>query len=283
MAAIFSIASGKGGVGKTLITTSIGILLSRRGKKVIMIDGDMGLRNMDLVLGVEDECLYNIYDVAQGKCFLEEAAISVSENLDFLPASQNDSWDTVFPSAFDTVLEDIQNSYDFILIDCPAGLGKGIETAFSLSDHVVLVVAPSWASRRGADRLCAMVKPEIPARFILNQFSYVNDRQIGFEDMLETIDPDLFGGVLPYSELTDRLSHFGHLTDLDNDCAFSKALSYVLRSLLENKEFPLTRWQSLIRQGDMENEKILNGTVSGKPHHGLTWNSGSKAYRRRGR
>lgn len=130
MAAIFSIASGKGGVGKTLITTSFGILLSRQGKKVIMIDGDMGLRNMDLGLGVENECLYNIYDAAQGKCFLEEAIIPVSKNLDFLPASQNDSWDTVFPSAFDTVLEDIQNSYDFILIDCPAGLGKGIELRF---------------------------------------------------------------------------------------------------------------------------------------------------------
>lgn len=283
MAAIFSIASGKGGVGKTLITTSFGILLSRQGKKVIMIDGDMGLRNMDLGLGVENECLYNIYDAAQGKCFLEEAIIPVSKNLDFLPASQNDSWDTVFPSAFDTVLEDIQNSYDFILIDCPAGLGKGIETAFSLSDHVVLVIAPSWASRRSADRLRTMVKPQISAHFVLNQFSYVNDRQIGFDDMLETVDPDLFGGVLPYSEAVNQLSHFGHMTELDNDCTFSKALAYILRSILEDKEFPVTRWQSLICQGDKENEKILNGLPFRKSHYGLTWNSGSKVYRRRRR
>ena len=258
MAAIFSIASGKGGVGKTLITSSIGILLSRCGKKVIMIDGDMGLRNMDLVLGVENECLYNIYDVAKGKCFLEDAAIRVADNLDFLPASQEDSWNEVFPPAIDTVIEDIQNSYDFILIDCPAGLGKGIEMAFSLSDRIIVVVAPSWASRRSADRLSAMAKPGVPLYYILNQFSYVNDRQIDLEDMLNTVD-------------------------LDEDCAFSKALSYVIRGILENKEFPLNRWQSFIRLGDQENSNISCGLLSGKSHYGLTWNSGSKAYRHRRR
>ncbi len=283
MAAIFSIASGKGGVGKTLITSSIGILLSRCGKKVIMIDGDMGLRNMDLVLGVENECLYNIYDVAKGKCFLEDAAIRVADNLDFLPASQEDSWNEVFPPAIDTVIEDIQNSYDFILIDCPAGLGKGIEMAFSLSDRIIVVVAPSWASRRSADRLSAMAKPGVPLYYILNQFSYVNDRQIDLEDMLNTVDPDLFGGVLPYSEVVDKLSHFGNLKDLDEDCAFSKALSYVIRGILENKEFPLNRWQSFIRLGDQENSNISCGLLSGKSHYGLTWNSGSKAYRHRRR
>ena len=104
MAVIVSTASGKGGVGKTLITASLGITLSRLGKKVLLIDGDMGLRNMDLILGLENDCFYNICDLAEGKCFLEDAVLPVTDHLDFLPASQKESWETVFPAAMDLSL-----------------------------------------------------------------------------------------------------------------------------------------------------------------------------------
>ena len=138
MAVIVSTASGKGGVGKTLITASLGITLSRLGKKVLLIDGDMGLRNMDLILGLENDCFYNICDLAEGKCFLEDAVLPVTDHLDFLPASQKESWETVFPAAMDTVMDDIHRLYDFIFIDCPAGMGKVGERPFGRAPRVWL-------------------------------------------------------------------------------------------------------------------------------------------------
>ena len=91
MTQVLSVISGKGGVGKTLLTAALGIQLSRMGKKVLLIDGDMGLRNLDLILGVENECFYNIWDLAQGKCFIRDAVLSIDENLYFLSASQGET------------------------------------------------------------------------------------------------------------------------------------------------------------------------------------------------
>ena len=89
MAEIVSFASGKGGVGKTLLTAALGIFLSRKGKKVLLIDGDMGMRNMDLVLGLENECFYHVMDLAEGRCFAKDVILEVNDHLDFLPAAQN--------------------------------------------------------------------------------------------------------------------------------------------------------------------------------------------------
>lgn len=86
MAKVLSIASGKGGVGKTLLTASLGIVMAHKGYRVLLIDGDMGLRNMDLILGLENECFYNILDLAEGRCFMNDVKLSVSKNLDFIPA-----------------------------------------------------------------------------------------------------------------------------------------------------------------------------------------------------
>ena len=109
MAEIVSFASGKGGVGKTLLTAALGIFLSRKGKKVLLIDGDMGMRNMDLVLGLENECFYHVMDLAEGRCFAKDVILEVNDHLDFLPAAQNDTWESVFPAAMDTVLEDVED------------------------------------------------------------------------------------------------------------------------------------------------------------------------------
>ena len=135
MAEIVSFASGKGGVGKTLLTAALGIFLSRKGKKVLLIDGDMGMRNMDLVLGLENECFYHVMDLAEGRCFAKDVILEVNDHLDFLPAAQNDTWETVFPAAMDTVLEDVEDKYDYILLDCPAGRGHPLCGA-SLGSYV---------------------------------------------------------------------------------------------------------------------------------------------------
>lgn len=281
MASIIATASGKGGVGKTLLTASMGIALARQGKKVLLIDGDMGLRNMDLILGLENDCLYNICDLAEGRCFMEDAILPVMKGLDFLPSSQEESWETVFPAAMDMVLEDIHRRYDYIFIDCPAGMGKGVETAFRMSSRIVVVVAPSWASRRSADHLVTMIGRGKDYAFVLNQFSASHRASLSFDDVYDTLDPELFGGVIPYSIHADRLAHEGELTDFKEKSAFGKSLSYVLRALLEKKEFPLSRWESFLTLGDRENEKETAGKASAKKaaSSGLTWQSGSRSYR----
>ena len=152
MTQVLSVISGKGGVGKTLLTAALGIQLSRMGKKVLLIDGDMGLRNLDLILGVENECFYNIWDLAQGKCFIRDAILSIDENLYFLSASQGETWEEISSDAINTVLEDIDEIYDFILIDCPAGIGAGIKFAAKISDFAIIVLAPSFGHRSGMQK-----------------------------------------------------------------------------------------------------------------------------------
>lgn len=279
-ASIFSFASGKGGVGKTLVTASVGIKLARKGYRVLLIDGDMGLRNMDLVFGLENECLYNICDVADGKCFFEDAVLSVIPGLQFLPASPGESWDDIFPSSIDTVLEDLNRRYDYILIDCPAGMGKGIEAAFRISERIFCVVVPSWASKRNGDNLVSMIPGRKAYSFILNQFSASDDTKLSLEEMLETVDPEYLGGVLPYSREVDRLAHHGRLSDFNDYNAFGQSLDYLLRGILEGKEFPESKWNSLLESGDCENEKDMQGNrKNAKKSGGLSWNSTSRVYR----
>lgn len=132
--------------------------------------------------------------------------------MDFLPAAQNDTWETVFPAAMDTVLEDVEDKYDYILLDCPAGRGEGIRFAEHLSDHMFLVVAPSWASKRNAERLMTGPRKRYMT-YVLNQFSLSGDTQISLTDMLETLDEESVSAIIPYTEEADRLAHQGELSD----------------------------------------------------------------------
>lgn len=286
MAVIVSTASGKGGVGKTLITASLGITLSRLGKKVLLIDGDMGLRNMDLILGLENDCFYNICDLAEGKCFLEDAVLPVTDHLDFLPASQKESWETVFPAAMDTVMDDIHRLYDFIFIDCPAGMGKGVETAFRLSDRVILLVAPSWSSRRNADRLLPLIGKGKIWKYVLNRFTTKEGSGLSFQEVYDTLDEESFGGVIPYSIMADRLGNRGEIAEFREKSAYGRALYDVLRCLLKDKDIPAARWLSSLRFSDRENEEETeskNDRNKRTERAGLSWHSSSSAYKWRRR
>ena len=245
MTQVLSVISGKGGVGKTLLTAALGIQLSRMGKKVLLIDGDMGLRNLDLILGVENECFYNIWDLAQGKCFIRDAILSIDENLYFLSASQGETWEEISSDAINTVLEDIDEIYDFILIDCPAGIGAGIKFAAKISDFAIIVLAPSWASKRNAEKMILMMPENVHSYIVLNQFSEGNDK-ISFEEMMTCIDEDIFGGVIPFSQIATQLSHYGELQTYRNDCAFADALQCVINVVFKGREYPISRWRYIL-------------------------------------
>lgn len=254
MTRILSVVSGKGGVGKTLFTGAFGVTLARQGHKVLLIDADMGLRNLDLILGLESDCLYTICDLAEGRCFSEDAILPVMENLDFLAADQRETWEDILPAAIDTVLEDEAGRYDFVLLDCPAGIGKGIAYAMSVSERAVAIMAPSWAAVRSTGRVMQMMRRRIPVTVVLNQFVHKDPAGVPFEEAMETVDEDDFGGVIPYSEEAARLSIQGELTHFTGEGCFAQALTLIYKRIVKGNDYPLSRWQSLLRLGALENE-----------------------------
>lgn len=280
MAHILSFASGKGGVGKTLLCAAMGIMLSRQGKKVLLVDGDMGMRNMDLVLGLENECFYHILDLAEGKCFADDVILEVDDHLDFLPAAPSGTWADVIPAAVDTVLEDVNDQYDYIFLDCPAGVGAGIQYAAQVSEEILVVIAPSWASFRNASQLVNRVGRQTSCRMILNQFAWKDETKVSFDDMMEQVDPDYFGGLVPYSEEADRLAHEGELMDFSAKGAFGEALFSVMQEILHHKEYPDHRWKQLMRRARDENKK---SQPAEEKKAVLSWRSSSSAYRWRRR
>ena len=174
MSRLTAIVSGKGGVGKSTLTAAIGITLARAGKKVLLIDGDLGLCNLDIILGVSDKVKHHIYELAQGSCFLEEVIISVSDNLDFIAGTAEQTWDYIFEGAMDTVLEDLGEIYDYILLDCPAGIGRGIEYVKQHADDVILIQLPTKTSQRDALHTREFLRDHIPIWVLLNEFTYDN-------------------------------------------------------------------------------------------------------------
>lgn len=155
MGKVIVIASGKGGVGKTVAVSNIAVALAKLKKKVLIADIDIGLRNLDLYMGVEDVIVYDIMDVIDSSCDIEKAIFRFPKygNLDFLPAAQSVDKDFLEPEKFKELFDKLKNEYDYIIVDCPAGIEKGFKSAIASCDLALLVVTPDMASIRDADKV----------------------------------------------------------------------------------------------------------------------------------
>src|SRR5688572_1913241 len=153
------ITSGKGGVGKTTTTSNLGAALAQLGKSVVLIDADIGLRNLDVVMGLENRIVFHIVDVVKGKCPAAKALIKDRrlENLWLLPASQTDDKDAVTPDDMVRVVGELKGQHDFVLIDCPAGIEQGFKNAIAAADEAVVVATPEVSSIRDADRVVGLL------------------------------------------------------------------------------------------------------------------------------
>ena len=160
MGEVIVITSGKGGVGKTTTTANIGAGLSKLGKKVVIIDTDLGLRNLDVVMGMENLVVYNLVDVVEGSCRLKQALIRDSryENLYLLPSAQTKDKSAVSPGQMKKLTAELKEEFDYILLDCPAGIEQGFQNAIAGADRALVVTTPEVSSIRDADRIIGLLE-----------------------------------------------------------------------------------------------------------------------------
>lgn len=186
---VITITSGKGGVGKTTATANIGAALAAMGNKVVCIDSDIGLRNLDVVMGLENRIVYDLVDVVEGRCKLRQALIRDKrvQDLYLIPAAQTRDKTALSPSDMQRVSDELRKDYDYILIDSPAGIERGFQNAIAPADEVIVVTNPEVSAVRDADRIIGMVEAEQkgPAKLVINR---VNAEMVKRGDMLAPAD-----------------------------------------------------------------------------------------------
>lgn len=172
---VIVITSGKGGVGKTTTNANIGTALARAGKKVVMVDTDLGLRNLDLLLGLENRIVYTIVDVVEKRCKLKQALVKDKKNpnLCLLAAAQTRDKTAVTEEQLKDICDELKKQFDFVLVDCPAGIEQGFQNAVAGASEAIVVTTPEMSAVRDADRIIGLLeaKEEIKSyRLLINRY-----------------------------------------------------------------------------------------------------------------
>lgn len=201
---VIVITSGKGGVGKTTTNANIGTALARMGKKVVMIDTDLGLRNLDLLLGLENRIVYTIVDVVEERCKLKQALVKDKKNpnLCLLAAAQTRDKTAVTEEQLKEICEKLQKDFDFILVDCPAGIEQGFQNAVAGASEAIVVTTPEMSAVRDADRIIGLLeaKEEIKSyKLLLNRVrpNLIESKDMmSVDDVVEILSAELIG-IIP--------------------------------------------------------------------------------------
>jgi len=204
MGRIIVVTSGKGGVGKTTTTANIGTALANTGKEVLLIDTDIGLRNLDVILGLENRIVFDIVDVVEGRCRLRQAIIKDKKNekLSLLPASQTRDKSAVNEKQMCSLTNELRNMYDFILIDCPAGIEQGFRNAIAGADEAIIVCVPEVSSVRDADRIIGLMAISEVAKtsIVINR---IRPELVRRGDMLSISDVEEILGIRTIGAILD--------------------------------------------------------------------------------
>ena len=201
------VTSGKGGVGKSTVSTNMVVRLARSGSKVALIDADIGLRNIDLLLGMEQEIEWDLVQYVQGRCHLKDVFLSIEAipNLFFLPTSQVSNKLAMVPDDMITIVDDLffEEAFDYVVVDCPAGIERGFENAVAAAHRAIVVVTPDVASIRDADRVIDLLQKKkiSDVQLMVNRYQPELVRKghmLDTQDIWQILDTPVIG-VLPES------------------------------------------------------------------------------------
>ncbi|HEY5257757.1 MAG TPA: septum site-determining protein MinD [Candidatus Baltobacteraceae bacterium] len=242
------ITSGKGGVGKTTTTANLGAALAKRGQRVILVDADIGLRNLDLVLGLEKRIVFDLIEVSEGRCQLRQALIKDKrfESLSILPAAQTRDKDAISPEQFAALMDQAAELADFVIIDCPAGIEGGFRNAIAGAGEAIVVTTPEVSAIRDADRVIGKVSERgLPVRLIVNRIRPDMVRSgdmLSVEDVCEILSAELLGIVPDDEEIIDTTNK-GEPIVLNEQNRLSIVYDKIARRL-EGELVPFTNFDS---------------------------------------
>lgn len=238
MGEVIVITSGKGGVGKTTTTANLGSALALKGKKVVLVDTDIGLRNLDVVMGLENRIVYDIVDVVEEKCKLRQALIKDKrfEQLFLLPAAQTRDKNAVTVEQMNDLCNKLRESFDYIIIDCPAGIEQGFKNAIAGADRAIVVTNPEVSAVRDADRIIGLLEAnEInDIRLVINRIRHDMVRRgdmMNKEDIIEILAIKLLG-LVPDDESIIVSTNKGEPAILDNKSLAGQAYKNIARRIL---------------------------------------------------
>ena len=263
-AKVITVTSGKGGVGKTTTTANLAVALAKNDQKVVCIDGDIGLRNLDVILGLENRIVYDLVDVVEGRCRIRQAMIRDKRlpELFLIPAAQTRDKTAVSPSDMIRVCDELRPDFDWILIDSPAGIERGYRNAVAPADHVLVVTNPEVSAVRDADRIIGLVEAEEkgPARLIINRLNPAMVKRgdmLTADDVLELLAIELIG-IVPEDEAVVVSANRGQPVSFEGKTRAALAYQNIARRImgetvpflnLEEKETFFGRLARLIRPG----------------------------------
>jgi septum site-determining protein MinD len=245
---VITVTSGKGGVGKTTTTANLSVALAQLGKRVVAIDADIGLRNLDLVMGLENRIMFDSIDVAEGRCTLPQALVrdQRAEALYLLPASQARDKADITPAQMQMICDKLRESVDYILIDSPAGIDHGFQTAVAPADLVLIVTTSDVSALRDADTVIGRLEREIrrPPGLVINRYNgrLVNNGDMrGIDDVLDILAIDLMG-VVPEDEMLMLTTDRGTPAVFDKRMNVRRAYVNIAKRILGNN-VPLNDYQ----------------------------------------
>ncbi|MBP5306139.1 MAG: septum site-determining protein MinD [Lachnospiraceae bacterium] len=243
MGEVIVVTSGKGGVGKTTTTANVGTGLAMLGKKVVLIDTDIGLRNLDVVMGLENRIVYNLVDVIEGNCRIKQALIKDKRypNLYLLPSAQTRDKDAVTPDQMKMLAEQLKEEFDYILLDCPAGIEQGFKNAIAGADRALVVTTPEVSAIRDADRIIGLLEANEmkQTHIIVNRLRMDMVKRgdmMSSDDVVEILAVDLIG-VVPDDESIVVATNQGEPL-VGSDSLAGKAYMNICKRIL-GEEVPL--------------------------------------------
>lgn len=243
-ARVITITSGKGGVGKTTIVANLGVALAMRGQRVVVIDADVGLRNLDMMMGLENRIVYDLVDVIEGRCRLQQAMVRdrrLSE-LYLLPAAQTRDKSAVQPDDMVRVCESLREQHDFILIDSPAGIEQGFRYAIAPADEILIVTNPEVAAVRDADRVIGLVEADEKGHpsLIINRVRpemVQRGEMLDVADVVELLAIDLVG-IVPEDEAVLVTTNRGRPLALSKDSSLAGRAFHNVARRMQGEDVP---------------------------------------------